>query len=67
MEQPLFVLLQIFNLLLIAIWLFLTIGTIVALQRRTLSANQYLLWAIFIICVPFLGAAAFWYLQPNQS
>ena len=67
MEQAPFVLLQIFNLLLIAAWLFLTIGTLIALQRRKVSTSHYLVWAALIIFLPFLGAAAFWFQKPTQS
>jgi putative copper export protein len=57
---------QIFNLLLVLVWLGLVVYALLALRRRTLNATAKALWALIILAIPVLGAVAFFIVQPQD-
>ncbi|MEJ5239617.1 MAG: PLDc N-terminal domain-containing protein [Anaerolineales bacterium] len=64
-ELP-FLVIQIFNLLLILGYPLLSILALFQLRRRKLESLPTALWAL-VILVPYLGPLAFWLLAPRGS
>lgn len=63
-----FLFVQLFNLVLLAAWLTLTLTALFNLRKRTrLHAAARALWAILIVCVPILGAVAYWIVRPEAD
>lgn len=63
-----FLLIQLFNLFLLAAWLTLTLLALFSLRKRTrLHAAARALWAILIVCAPILGAVAYWIVRPADD
>jgi len=61
------ILLQLFNIVLLIGWPILSIFAIFDLRRRGIAGTTQALWVLIILFVPFLGALAFWLVQPKQS
>jgi hypothetical protein len=47
-------------------WLVFSIVTIFAIKKRQLSETTQAVW-VLISLIPFLGAIAFWLIQPGNS
>ena len=62
-----YVLVQALNLTLVLGWLVLGIAALFSLRKRRLPATAQVLWAIFVVVVPFLGALAYWVVQPGAG
>lgn len=60
-----YLMVMLINLLFIAGWLALSIVTLFRLKRSALPPTAAALWAILIVFAPFLGAIAFWIVQPQ--
>jgi hypothetical protein len=52
-------------LLFIAIWFLLALAALRQLRQRPLSDVAQAVWAVLIVGVPLLGAAAFFIVQPG--
>lgn len=59
-----FLIVQVLGLAMLGIYVALMIGTLLALRRYPLTAEQQFMWASLIFFVPLLGAAAFWTVGP---
>ncbi len=53
--------------LLIITWLILAWVALRQLRKRPLADNAKAIWAALIICVPLLGAVAFFIVQPSEE
>ncbi|HFC10113.1 MAG TPA: hypothetical protein ENJ54_09745 [Chloroflexi bacterium] len=62
-----YVLVQALNLTFVLGWLVLGIAALFSLRKRRLPATAQALWAIFVVVVPFLGALAYWVVQPGAG
>lgn len=60
-----FLMLQCLNLLILVGWPILSIVVILSLKKRQLAETAQAVW-VLISLVPFLGALAFWLIQPGQ-
>jgi hypothetical protein len=60
-----FLILQCINFLLLLGWPVLSIVTILAIKKRQLADTAQAIW-VLISLVPFLGALAFFLIQPGQ-
>jgi hypothetical protein len=61
-----FLLLQCLNFLFLLGWPVLSIVTILAIKKRQLAETTQAVW-VLISLIPFLGAIAFWLIQPGNS
>jgi Phospholipase_D-nuclease N-terminal len=59
-----YVLVMLFNLLLLGGWIVLTILALFQLRNRELPETARAIW-ILILLVPILGALAFWIVRPR--
>ena len=59
-----YVLVQLLNLTFVLGWLVLGVVALFSLRKRRLPATAQALWAMFVVVVPFLGAIAYWIVQP---
>ena len=60
-----YVLVQALNLTFVLGWLVLGVAALFSLRKRRLPATAQALWAMFVVVVPFLGALAYWVVQPG--
>ena len=60
-----FVLVMLFNLLLLGVWLVLSILALFQLRNREVPEVARAVW-VLILLVPILGALAFWITQPGK-
>lgn len=58
---------QICNVMLLLMWPLLSIGALMSLRRRGLPETPTVLWALLIVIVPILGAAALWIVNPRRQ
>ncbi len=61
-----FLLVQLFNLLLIGGWLVLAVLALVQLRSLDLPETARAIWAAVILLVPIAGALAFWIVRPGK-
>ena len=66
-NNPSFLLVQLFNLLLIGGWLLATIVALLQLRGRGLPPIAQAIWTFLIIVVPYLGALAFFLIRPDAQ
>lgn len=59
-----FLAIQLFNLALLCGWPVFSLVTLFSLKNRHLTGITQAVWALIVIAIPFLGALAFWILQP---
>lgn len=59
-------LVNLFLFLLFILWPILTIVALFGLRQRKLEAIPRALWAMTIVFMPVLGAAAFWIVRPEE-
>ena len=50
----------------IVIWFLLALAALRQLRKRPLADSALAVWAALIVCVPLLGAAAFFIVQPGE-
>jgi len=62
-----FVLVQICNLGLLIGWPVLSILALLKLKERKLSQTVQALWVLIVVAVPYLGALAYWLVDPQGS
>lgn len=62
-----FLLVQIFNLLLIVGWIVLAIYAFLQMRKQSLTEEQRLLWSVVIIVFPIIGALAFLLRKPKEA
>ena len=62
-----YVVVQLLNLIFVLGWLVLGVAALFSLRKRRLPATAQALWAIFVVVVPFLGALAYWIVQPADA
>lgn len=60
-----FLLVQLFNLVLLLGWPLLSLLALLALRGRGLTGTTLAIWVLIIVAVPFLGALAFWVVRPS--
>jgi hypothetical protein len=58
--------LQILNILILLGWIVLSLIAWFGLRDRNLASTAKALWAL-VICVPILGAIAFWIVNPKDE
>ena len=58
---------QIINLILLISWIVLAIIAIISLSGKKLPATPKALWALIILCIPVLGAVAFFIVKPEEN
>ncbi len=58
---------QLFNIVLLIGWPILSVLAIFDLRRRNIAGSTQALWTLIILIIPFLGAIAFWLVQPNHG
>jgi hypothetical protein len=58
---------QIINLILLISWIVLAIIAIINLSGKKLPATPKALWALIILCIPVLGAVAFFIVKPEEN
>lgn len=58
--------LQILNILILLGWIVLSLIAWFKLRDRNLPPTTKAVWAL-VICVPILGAIAFWIVNPNEA
>jgi hypothetical protein len=61
-----YLLVQIFNLLLIGGWFILSILALFQLRHQVLPETARAIWAALIILIPIVGAIAFWIVHPGE-
>ena len=49
------------------IWLVLSFLALYGLRKKSLGETARALWALMIIAIPILGAAAFWVVNPHET
>lgn len=59
--------LQITNWLILVGWVVLAIITLFQLRSRGLPATAKAIWAVVILCVPILGAVAYFIVNPKAK
>lgn len=62
-----YLIVQIFNLLLIVGWPLLAILALSQLRRRELPQVARAIWAALILLLPVVGALAFWIVRPGAQ
>jgi hypothetical protein len=63
-----FLIVQLLSLSFLLGWIVLSILALFSLRERTkLHATARVLWAILIVCVPVLGAIAYWIVRPDAD
>lgn len=62
-----YLLVLLFNLILILGWPLFAILALLRLRRRELPEVARAIWAALIVIVPYLGALAFWLVKPGAS
>lgn len=58
---------QLFNILLLGIWILLSLLALRQLRGRALTETLRLGWAALIVLVPVVGAVAFFLVQPGRT
>lgn len=58
---------QILNTLVLMGWIAMAIIALVKLSRIKLPVTPQTLWVLIILCMPILGAAAFFIVKPEKS
>jgi uncharacterized membrane protein len=61
-----YLLVTLFNLLLLIVWPVAAVLTLFGLRRRDLPDTALAIWAAVIVIIPILGALAFWIVQPGE-
>ena len=56
---------QVVNVLILVGWLALTIVALIRLRHCQLDETVRVLWVIFVVLVPFVGALAFFIVRPG--
>jgi len=59
-----FLMIQLFNLVLLCGWPIFSLLTLFALRNKHLTGITQAIWVLIVIAIPFLGSLAFWILQP---
>lgn len=59
-----FLMIQLFNLLLLCGWPIYSLVTLFALRSKNLTGTRQAIWVLIVIAIPFLGSLAFWIIQP---
>lgn len=49
------------------LWITLSVYTLFRLRTRTLPEVARVIWAVLILIIPFLGALAFFIVQPGEK
>lgn len=62
-----FLVVQLMNCALPLLWLGLSIAALLGLRKRPLGETARVLWALIILVVPVMGAAAFWIVRPGDE
>ena len=62
-----FLLLQVFNLILLIGWLALGLIALFGLRNRALPPLVQVIWVLIILVVPLVGAIAFWVIKPGDK
>ena len=62
-----YMLVTLFNLLLLVGWLVLAVIALVQLRQRGLSETARAIWAALIVVIPIAGALAFWIVGPGKQ
>lgn len=60
-----FLLLQLFNLVLLCGWPILSLVTLFALKNQKLDGTRQAIWVLIIGAIPFLGSLAYWIIRPS--
>lgn len=60
------VIVQVVNILILLGWIVLSLIAWFKLRDRNLPPTAKAVWAL-VICVPILGAIAFWIVNPNEA
>ena len=58
---------QVVNVLILTGWIILTTVALMRVRRCQLDETARVLWAIVIVLIPFLGALAFFVVNPGKS
>ncbi|MEJ2302968.1 MAG: PLDc N-terminal domain-containing protein [Anaerolineales bacterium] len=61
-----YLLVTIFNLILLLGWPLFAILTLLQLRRRDIPEVARAIWVALIIIVPYLGALAYWLVKPGE-
>ena len=56
-----FLLIQLFNMLILASWLAFLIFPLSDLRKRKLTGTSLALWILIICAIPILGGLAYWF------
>lgn len=62
-----YLLVTIFNLILLLGWPLFAILTLLQLRRREMPEVARAIWVALIIIVPYLGALAYWLVKPEEK
>jgi len=60
-----YVLVQIFNFGFLIGWPLISIAALAGLKQQHLPPTAKALWALIILAIPYLGAAAYWFVKPQ--
>ena len=55
------------NVLLFGGWIILAVLALLQLRRQSMADTARAIWAVLILIIPILGAAAFWIVKPGQQ
>ena len=62
-----FLIVQVFNYVLLVGWLLLILLALLSLRRRRLTNPTQALWVLIIVAVPLLGPLAYWIINPQRE
>ncbi|MCB9430641.1 MAG: PLDc N-terminal domain-containing protein [Ardenticatenaceae bacterium] len=62
-----FLILQLINIAFLIGWPIVSIIAVVGLRKRKLAQAAQALWILIILVTPFLGAIAYWLVQPSEN
>lgn len=55
------------NCLIPLVWFTVSAIALFDLRKKNLNETARVLWAMLVVCIPVLGAAAFWIVRPGGS
>jgi hypothetical protein len=55
-----------FNMLICLGWPLVSLVTLLFLRRRELSTTAQAVWSLTVVAIPFMGAIAFWIINPKE-
>jgi hypothetical protein len=55
------------NCLIPVIWLTLSAIVLFDLRKKSMGETARVLWTILVVCMPILGAIAYWIVRPGGS